>query len=116
MAITLKRIRSRLAVATLSIAALGACGGGDGPTPPQPVPVVRSVQLTPATASIRVGETQPLTVAVDVANGAGTGVNWTSEATSIATVSAAGIVTAVAPGTATIRATSAFDSKVSGTA
>ncbi len=116
MVTTLKRIRSRFAFAALAFAALGACGGGDGPTPPQPVPVVRSVQLSPATSSIRVGETQPLTAAVDVANGAGTGLNWTSEASNVATVSAAGVVTAVAPGTATIRATSTFDSKVSGTA
>lgn len=99
---------------------LAACGGGgDAAGPPVvvvPPPTVRGIAVTPTTASIRVGETQSLSAAVDAINGAGTGVTWISEAPAVATVSSAGVVTALAVGPATIRATSAADTRVSATA
>lgn len=115
------RIR-RAAVALLWLGGAGsglaACGGGDsGPVlPPPPAPDVRSVNVTPGTATLRVGETQGLSAVVDAINGAGTGVTWTSESPALATVSASGVVTGVAPGTAVIRATSTVKTQVSGTA
>jgi len=67
-------------------------------------------------ATIRVTETQSLNAVVDAINGAGTGVTWTSESPAVATVNGAGLVTAVTIGTATIRATSVADTRVSATA
>ncbi len=72
--------------------------------------------MTPSTAALRVDETQTLSAVVDAINGAGTGVTWSSEAPTVATVSASGVVRAVAVGMATVRATSIADSRVSGTA
>src|ERR1019366_9009780 len=73
-----------------------------------PIPVA-SLTVTPTIASLAIGATQQLTATTLDANGntlSGRGVTWgTSDATK-ATVSASGLVTAVAPGTATITATS----------
>ncbi|WP_439643810.1 Ig-like domain-containing protein [Gemmatimonas sp.] len=98
--------------------ALTACGGGgdSGPTPPPAPPQVRSVSVTPSSATVRVGETQSLSALVDAAVGAATTVTWTSEAPTLASVNSSGVVTGVGTGTATIRATSTANSAVSGTA
>ena len=72
-----------------------------------PVPVA-SVAVTPATATVAIGQTQQLTATVrDAAGNALTGrtVTWSSSNPSIALVSSAGLVTAVGPGPATITAT-----------
>ena len=108
--------RSRAIVLTLVLVACG--GGGDSAGPPVVVnpPTVRSVAVTPTAATIRVGETQSLNAVVDAINGAGTGVTWTSESPTVATVNSTGLVTAVAIGTATIRVTSVADTRVSTTA
>ena len=108
--------RSRAIVLTLALVACG--GGGDSAGPPVVVnpPTVRSVAVTPTAATIRVGETQSLNAVVDAINGAGTGVTWTSESPTVATVNSTGLVTAVAIGTATIRVTSVADTRVSTTA
>jgi uncharacterized protein YjdB len=70
---------------------------------------VASVTVSPATASISVGQTQQLSVTLR--DGAGTVLSgrtttWRSNSTSIATVSASGLVTAITAGPATITATS----------
>lgn len=73
-----------------------------------PVPV-GSVTLSPTAPNVVIGTTQTLTATVKDQNGTVVTdriVNWSSSATSIATVSQAGVVTAVALGTATITATS----------
>jgi uncharacterized protein YjdB len=73
-----------------------------------PVPVA-AVEVTLGAASLEVGETTTATAVVrDSAGGAlaGRAVTWTSSAPAIATVDASGAVTAVAPGTATLTATS----------
>ena len=73
-----------------------------------PVPVA-SVSVAPATKLLRVGTSGPLTATTKDASGnvlTGRVVTWSSNATSVATVSTAGLVTAVGVGSATITATS----------
>ena len=70
---------------------------------------VGSVTVAPPTKAMLVTQTFPLTATVtDTAGNVVTDrvVTWGSSNTAVATVSAAGVVTAVAPGTATITATS----------
>ena len=70
---------------------------------------VASVDVSPASASLTVGQTQQLSATPKDASGnalAGRTVTWTTSAASVATVSGTGLVTAVAVGTATITATS----------
>jgi uncharacterized protein YjdB len=77
-------------------------------TPPARAPVDR-VEVTPAPVVLEVGRARQLTaVARDAAGNVLTGrtVTWTTDAPATATVSATGLVTAVAPGYATIVATS----------
>lgn len=100
-------------VTTIALLALAACGGGTTtPTPPPPPPPpapVATVNVTPGTASLVPPQTQALAVApLDAAGNALTGrtVTWSTSAQTVATVSTAGLVTAVGPGTATITATS----------
>lgn len=74
----------------------------------QPAPVA-SLLVTPATAALVVGGTRAMTAVVLDANGGvltGRTVNWTSTAPAVASVSDAGGVTALTPGTTVIVATS----------
>jgi hypothetical protein len=71
---------------------------------------VAAVAITPATATVTMGRA-PVQLAAAPRNAAGAAlagrtVTWSSSAPTIASVSAAGLVAAVAPGTATISATS----------
>ncbi len=71
------------------------------------IPVVQTVTVTPTTATLTaVGQTTTLTAAVRLSNGAiGTQTpTWTSSNPAVATVSSAGLVTAVASGQTTISA------------
>lgn len=72
-------------------------------------PSVTSVTVTPATATIEPAGTQQLTADVVVVGGASQAVTWTTSNAAAATVSAGGLVTGVADGTATVTATSDFD-------
>lgn len=70
---------------------------------------VASVVVSPATSSIGVGGTTTLTAVTLDASGAsltGRSVTWTSSNTGVASVSGAGTVTALAPGSVTITASS----------
>src|SRR5207253_2363134 len=70
---------------------------------------VASLDVTPATATVQAGQTVQLTATPRDANGAalsGRAVSWSSSNTSVATVSNAGLVSAVTTGSATITATS----------
>ncbi len=71
-------------------------------------PTLTTVTVTPQTFTITAGATQPL-VATGTYNDGSTAtlssVTWTSADTSVATVSSGGLVTGVAPGTASITAT-----------
>jgi uncharacterized protein YjdB len=78
------------------------------PPPPPPAPVA-TVVLTPSTASVEVASTVQLTATLKDASGAvltGRSVTWTTSSSSLATVSASGLVTGVAAGGVTITATS----------
>ena len=79
-------------------------------------PTVTAVDVTPATATVAAGSTLPLSVAVTTTGFAPQTVTFESSDTDVATVDAKGVVTAVAAGSATITATSTFDSTVSDTA
>src|SRR3989441_1042630 len=70
---------------------------------------VASVAVSPATASVQVGQTVQLTATPKDASGtplAGRVVTWASNAPGVATVNGSGLVTGVAAGTATLTATS----------
>jgi len=91
---------------------LAACSdGGSSPTsPPTPsTPVATSVTVSPTSLSFTsIGATQQLTATVKDQNGAtmsGASVSWATSNPSIASVSSAGLVTALTDGTATITAT-----------
>jgi uncharacterized protein YjdB len=88
-----RRTLARLA-ACLTIAACSA----QGTSPPVPV---ASVQVSPPTSTISPGQTSQLTATPRDAQGgalSGRQVSWTSTNTSVATVSATGLVTALAVG------------------
>lgn len=73
-----------------------------------PVPA-NAVVVSPGEATRFVGETVQLSATVTDANGdplSGRPISWSSSASGVATVSSSGLVTAVAPGTATITASS----------
>jgi trimeric autotransporter adhesin len=73
-------------------------------------PIVTGVTVTPATSQLIPAESAPLLASVRGDTGIDSTVRWRSNQPTIATVSPQGIVTGVAPGTATITATSVADS------
>ncbi|HEV2644050.1 MAG TPA: Ig-like domain-containing protein, partial [Candidatus Elarobacter sp.] len=78
------------------------------PPPPQPTPVA-TVVVSPNTGTLTVGGTLALAAVTRDASGAvltGRTVTWATSAPQVASVSANGVVTAVAAGSATITATS----------
>ena len=76
----------------------------------QPVPAVNSVTVSPTTLNLDLNGTRSgtLQVSVDAVNGATDTVTWSSSNTRVATVNN-GVVTAVGKGSATIKATSTYD-------
>ena len=106
-------VRSGLpSFALLLSAAVAACGGGaDGTTPPPAppaAPTTASVTVTPGTATLEIAGTVALTAEPRTAAGVlrtDRSVAWTSATPAVATVSSAGLVTAVAPGTTAVSAT-----------
>jgi len=102
----------------LAVILLAACAGGNpvappGPPPPPPPPPppapVASVAITPSGPTVIVGSSAQLTATLRNAQGGvltGRAVAWSSVTEAIARVSDAGLVTGVAPGSATVRATS----------
>ncbi len=74
-------------------------------TVPAPAPVVASITLTPANPTVAVGASQQMQATVRDAGGAvitGVALTWTSSNPAAATVSATGVVTGRAAGTATV--------------
>ena len=72
---------------------------------PAPVKAVKSVKLNKSKASMEIGKTVQLKATVNPNNATDKSVIWSSNNDLIATVSETGLVTAIAPGTATITAT-----------
>jgi Tol biopolymer transport system component len=100
----------RRALLGAALSALTACGGDTptGPGDPGPRPVA-AVQLSAPRQTLTVGETLQLVATPKSSQGDvldGRPVTWASSATDVATVSATGLVTALRPGAATLRATS----------
>ena len=90
---------------------LVGCGipSGDGPTSPDGSlakggPAIKSVSVSPSTATRQVGQTVQLTATTKPTT-SGTVFTWSSTNAAVATVTSTGLVTAVSPGSATIRAT-----------
>ncbi len=100
----IRRISAPLLVSLL----LAACGG-DGTTSPPPPASVGSVTVNPPTVALDPQETSQLSATPRDANGtalSGRTISWSTSASGVATVTSAGLVTAVSPGEATITATS----------
>jgi hypothetical protein len=104
------RMTSRLLpVAIVALAAVvGACKGGSDPTGPDSL--FTEVVITPSTGNVSVGGTLQLNAAISGPPGTPQGVTWKAVDPDFATVSANGLVTGVAGGTARIRATWVQDS------
>ena len=108
-----------LSAAMATVAWAVACGDGatEPPAPPPDPPRATTVTVSPATTELNaLGTTEQLTAEVRDQNGqvmAGASVTWASSSAAVATVSAAGLVTAAGNGTATITAAAGG---VSGTA
>ncbi len=96
--------------AGLLLLPLAACSKPAGTTIPDPDPkAVATVSVSPATPNLTVGGTTQLNATLRDADGAtltGRSITWSSSSAGVATVSGSGLVTAVAPGSATITASS----------
>lgn len=101
--------RTSRRIAVLLIAAGIGCGGGsDTTTPPPPTPpVLTNVTLDVTTVALKTGETRQVQASPRDQNGGtmAASVAWSSSAAGVATVSPAGLITAVGPGTAVMTAT-----------
>ena len=96
---------SPLIRSVLALALVVGCGGSE---PTIPTVTVTSVSVTVSTSQLEIAATQAATVDVrDQNNAIVTGKTpvWISSAPEVATVSTSGLITAVSPGNATIKAT-----------
>ena len=82
---------------------------------PQAVVAPTSIAVAPSSATLDVGESTSLAVALAPANATNKAVTWTSSDQAVATVDESGVVTAVASGTATITVTSVADTSLTAT-
>lgn len=80
-----------------------------------PTPTVSSVTVTPSNLTLPISSTSNLSAVVNGDNNPSQIVTWSSDNTSVATVNSSGVVTAVATGNATIKATSQLDNSKWGT-
>ena len=98
----------RLAVAALVVLASGCASPDAGPTPVTELPV-STVSINPGSGTLSVGETRTfsaLTKASDNQILSDRAVSWSSSDQAVATVTSGGFVTAIAPGSVLISATS----------
>jgi len=103
-------MRSSLKLVTAACALLISCGGGSDVTPPPPPPPtpVATITIAPDSTDVAVGSTALLAATTrDAAGNALSGRNliWTSSNPSVATVSGAGLVTALVAGRVAVTAT-----------
>ncbi len=101
-------MRRSLVVLALVVLVLVLVGCPTSP-PPGASDAVVSVTIDQGDVELVVGSTTTLSATVEVVGGASDAVVWSSEDEAVATVNAAGVVTAVAEGEATVVATSTFD-------
>ena len=104
----MRATRSLLAVAVFCSLAALSCGGGGGDGPTGPAPVA-SIFVVLSVTSLKVGETTIAVATLKDANGhvlSGRALTWSSSDANVATVTADGVVTANATGTAGISAAS----------
>lgn len=95
--------------ATITATSEGKSGTAAVTVTAAPPAAVASVAVSPTSASLTVGGTQQVTATPRDAQGnalAGRAVAWASANTAVATVTQAGLITAVAPGNTTVTATS----------
>lgn len=78
-----------------------AYGYDTAPTPTSAISV-SSVSVSPATLSVKVGDTSNLTASVSPSDASNTSVSFSSSNSEVATVTSSGVVTGVAAGTATV--------------
>ena len=106
----MRRLQRRMATsAVLSLVLLVLIACSDSSDPVNPTEAVATVAVSPAAPALTVGQTAQLTATLKDAAGnvlTGRTVEWSSSSTATATVSTAGVVTAVAEGAATISARS----------
>lgn len=77
---------------------------------------VTAVDVSPATATIPVGQTIDMTAAVTTTGFVNQAVTWSVDDETIATINQTGKLTAVSAGSVTVTATSIYDNSVTGTA
>ena len=111
----MKKVLSVLLVCVMLLSCLVACDNTPDPTEPENVPVT-NIQLDTTAMALRVGQTGNVNATVNM-KATNKNLNWTSSDEAVATVaagesSAQAVITAVAPGTATITATAADGSGV----
>jgi uncharacterized protein YjdB len=92
-----------------------SCGGGGGNTtaPPPPVPVLTTVTVSLSASTIQVGQSETVSASGADQNGASISVGsvtWSSSSPAVASVSAAGAITAVAAGQTIITAAAGIKS------
>jgi hypothetical protein len=100
-----------LAAAALAIVITGGCGGSS-----QQAVTLQSITITPATALIKVNDTQPFAASGKFSDGSSqnlTNVSWTTVKSEIATIDSSGVASGVSAGTTKITASA---SGVNGTA
>ncbi len=81
------------------------CGEQPDNPDPDPSTPVTGVAVAPTSVTLEIGGSQALTASVNPSDADDTSVSWTSSDPSVATVDAAGLVTAVAAGEATVTVT-----------
>ncbi|MDF2774549.1 MAG: Protein TolB [Geminicoccaceae bacterium] len=94
------------AIMSALLLVLIACSDANAPVTPPPV---ASVSVSPSAAGLSVGQTVELQATLKDASGkvlTGRPIQWSTSSTAVATVSSAGVVTAVSEGVATISARS----------
>jgi hypothetical protein len=105
-----RRVLGFVVSATIAIGLI-SCGGGGGDsptTPSPPTPTVSSVSVTGPEAAAKAGDSAQFTATASFSNGTSQNITsqatWQSSSATVATVTPAGMVTAVAPGEADISA------------
>ncbi|MDH5354171.1 MAG: Ig-like domain-containing protein, partial [Gammaproteobacteria bacterium] len=119
----IKKVFGAVALLLMSLIVSGCGGGGGGSTTATPLGDLVSINVTPASSTVIEGLGVQLTANGSYSGGQtvdiSTSVNWVSSDTTIATVNASGLSTAVAAGTVTITATTTGSdgiTEISGTA